>query len=108
MPEITKQDVLRWLDMQRDAINTEIAYAAPDDKAQYHGNLKIVNWLAEAARVYSGEITAVEYCEAHDELCKAHQDCQQCPLDNCCTSVDTFGGIKKAVEIVKQWKEEQS
>ena len=55
MPEITKQDALRWLEMQRDAINTEIAYAAPDDKRQYFGNLRIVNWLAEIVKSWKEE-----------------------------------------------------
>ena len=64
MPGITKQDVLKWLEMQRDAINTEIAYAAPADKGQYHENLKIINWLAERV----DEMTAVEYFEVQREM----------------------------------------
>ena len=106
---IAKQDALRWLDMQRDAINTEIAYAAPDEKKQYHENLKIINWLAEAARVYSGEMTAVEYLNARKELCNS-QACKKCPLSTHntkhCAHME-FRAPARAVEIVKRWKEEQ-
>ena len=64
MPEITKQDALRWLEMQRDAINTEIAYAAPSDKSQYFGSLKVVNWIVDRVK----EMTAVEFIEATGEM----------------------------------------
>ena len=103
---IDKQDALRWLDMQRDAINTEIAYAAPDDKERYFVNLKIVNWLADRVQ----EMTAVEYARTHDEICDAHQHCmcESCPLgDNCVTLYSYGNDIHRDVEIVKKWKEEQ-
>ena len=114
MPNITKQDALRWLDMQRDAVNTEIAYAAPDEKKQYHENLKIINWLAEAARVYSGEMTAVEYLKALNEECSKHEGvcsvgnhpCRKCPFDGSCIYGDEVDPTV-SVEIVKKWKEEQ-
>ena len=98
-----KQAQLAWLDKQRSIVNDMIINLPPDEQWQLRQELQVINAIAERTQ----EMTAVEYCEAHDELCKAHQDCQQCPLDNCCTSVDTFGGIKKAVEIVKRWKGEQ-
>lgn len=93
MPEITKQDALRWLDMQRDAINTEIAYAAPADQKQYHENLKIINWLAERTQ----EMTAVEYLEAREKMpvMEATKAIFAVSKDN-----------RRAVEIVKRWKEE--
>lgn len=106
MPDITKQDALRWLEMQRDAINTEIAYAAPSDKNQYFGNLRIVNWLADRVK----EMTAVEYGKLHDEICDTYQHCMcaSCPLGNNCISLDSYGDdIRRAVEIMKRWKEEQ-
>ena len=106
MPEITKQDALRWLDMQRDAINTEIAYAAPSDKNQYFRNLWIVNWIADRVK----DMTAVEYGKLHDEICDAYQHCMcaSCPLGNDCVSLDSYGDdIRRAVEIMKRWKEEQ-
>lgn len=103
---IDKQDALRWLDMQRDAINTEIAYAAPSEQKQHHENLKIINRLAERTQ----EMTAVEYARAHDEICDAHQHCMctSCPLGNNCVTLYSYGDdICQAVEIVKMWKEER-
>ena len=102
MPEITKQDALRWLDMQRDAINTEIAYAAPDEKKQYHENLKIINWLVDRVN----EMTAVEYLEACGKICEGREICNGCVLDDNCpfSTAQEYPG--RAVEIVKRWKEE--
>ena len=105
---IDKQDALRWLDMQRDAINTEIAFAAPDDKGQYFGNLKIVNWLAYRVN----EMTAVEYLEAKAEMCKAYAggygraDCLHCPAVDC--RIAEKHHPSRVVEIMRKWKEEQS
>ena len=92
---IDKKTALAWLDMQRDAINTEIAYAAPDDKGQYFGNLKIVNWLVERTQ----EMTAVEYFEAIDEapMEVIKEVAMAIAKDN----------PRRAVEIAKRWKEEQ-
>lgn len=90
MPEITKQDALKWLEMQRDAVNTEIVYAAPDEKKQYHENLKIINWLAELVRLDSGEMTAVEYLEdvhAIKRICAARAGCNGCTFDAECPLV---------------------
>ena len=109
MPEITKQDALRWLEMQRDAINTEIAYAAPSDKNQYFGNLKVVNWLTERVK----EMSAVEYLEAHWRMCKsADVECMICPMCHTvrvwyrCVDIEE-DNPRRAIEIVKKWKEEQ-
>lgn len=103
MPEITKQDALRWLDMQRDAINTEIAYAAPSDKNQYFGNLKVVNWLVDRVN----EMTAVEYLEACGKICEGREICNGCALDDNCPFCTMQDNPRRAVEIVKRWKEEQ-
>jgi hypothetical protein len=109
MPEITKQDALRWLDMQRDAINTEIAYAAPSDKGLYFGNLKIVNWLADRVQ----DMTAVEFFETVTEECARHEGvvtadshpCRGCAFDRKCPyATEDWHG---AINIVKRWKEEQ-
>ena len=103
---IDKQDALRWLDVQRDAINTEIAYAAPDDKGQYFGNLKIVNWLVDKVN----EMTAVEYLKTRKEMCEVHlHDCRKCQFaarGQICWRKEEFEP-HVAVEIVKRWKEEQ-
>ena len=103
---IDKQDALRWLDVQRDAINTEIAYAAPDDKGQYFGNLKIVNWLVDKVN----EMTAVEYLKTRKEMCEVHlHDCRKCQFaargQICWRKEEIEPHV--AVEIVKRWKEEQ-
>lgn len=114
MAEITKQDALRWLDMQRDAINTEIAYAAPDDKRQYFGNLKVVNWLVDRLN----EMTAVEYLEIKHKICVHYIEhaktrvCAGCPLDGVDHTNYTCGWLannypRRAVEIVERWKEGQ-
>lgn len=105
MGEITKQDALRWLEMQRDAINTEIAYAAPSDKGQYFDNLRIVNWLVDRVN----EMTAVELLDdvrAIRRICAASVGCNGCPFDAECPLVSSTPP-RRAFEIVKRWKEEQ-
>lgn len=97
MPEITKQDALRWLEMQRDAINTEIAYAAPDDKRQHFGNLKVVNWLTDRVN----EMTAVEFIETTGEMLL------ESPMKAWEVMRIKYDHPRRAVEIVKRWKEEQ-
>ncbi len=97
MPDITKQDALRWLEMQRDAINTEIAYAAPSDKNQYFGNLRIVNWLADRLN----EMTAVEYFETQREMFVKKEP------GAITATLEQARHPRLAVEIVKKWKEEQ-
>lgn len=102
---IDAKKALAWLDLQRDAVNTEIAYAAPSEQKQYHENLKIINWLAERTQ----DMTAAEYARAHDEICDANQHCmcESCPLGNNCVTLYSYGDdILRAVEIVKKWKEE--
>lgn len=110
---IDKQDALRWLEVQRDAINTEIAYAAPDDKGQYFGNLKIVNWLVDKVN----DMTAVEYLQTTRQICECNSQfkCNGCPFSartvedemTCiCGELQVYES-ERAVEIVKRWKEEQ-
>lgn len=96
MVEITKQDALRWLEMQRDAINTEIAYAAPSDKNQYFGNLKIVNWLTERVK----EMSAVEYFETQREMFVQKES------DAIAATLEQARNPRLAVEIVGRWKED--
>ena len=104
MPEITKQDALRWLEMQRDAINTEIAYAAPDDKRQHFENLRIVNWLTDRVN----EMTAVEYLEARREVCDNYRFVLKCK-GKCFDSCVRYEREKprEAIAMLKKWKEEQ-
>ena len=110
MPDSTKQDALRWLDMQRDAVNTEIVYAAPDEKKQYHRHLQIINALAERVR----EMTAVEFlttvnaeCARHEGVCNVgNHPCKKCPFDGTCIYGDEVDP-RVSVERVKRWKEAQ-
>ena len=108
MSEITKQDALRWLEMQRDAVNTEIVYAPQSEKKQYHQHLEIINALAERVQ----EMTAVEYMEAREEICNRHYrvgDCTPCPFNGavCLLWRIEREELCRAVEIVRRWKEEQ-
>ena len=102
---IDKKTALAWLDLQRDAVNTEIAYAAPSEQKQYHDNLKIINWLAERTQ----EMTAVEYLKTRKEMCDVHlHDCRKCQFaarGQICWRKEEFEP-HVAVEIVKKWKEE--
>lgn len=95
--------ILAWLDMQRDAVNTEIVYAPQSEKKQYHKHLEIINALAERLN----EMTAVEYLEARKELCDANDGmaCLHCPMVDC--RIGEKHHPRRAVEIVKMWKEEQ-
>ena len=95
---IDKKTALAWLDLQRDAVNTEIAYAAPADQKQYHENLKIINWLAERTQ----EMTAVEYFEAQREMFVQKR------LDAITATLEQTNNPRRAVEIVKMWKEGRS
>ena len=102
---LTKRDALRWLEMQRDAVNTEIVYAAQTEKKQYHKYLEIINALAERVN----EMTAVEYFEAKVEMCSVHS-CEECPLNRYpvrCRALE-YENPRDAVAATKQWKEEQS
>lgn len=77
---IDAKKALAWLDLQRDAVNTEIAYAAPSEQKQYHENLKIINWLAERTQ----DMTAVEYIETCGKICEGREICNGCALDDNC------------------------
>lgn len=113
MHDSMKQDALAWLDMQRDAVNTEIVYATQDEQKQYHDHLKIINWLADAARIHGGEMTAVEYLKARSEMCDEYANdapyCKGCPLDAINPTCQLLENTdpRRAVEIVRKWKEEQ-
>ena len=63
------------------------------------------------------EMTAVEYLEAHQEMCVEHLNidnfppsaCTGCPLENPHCNCEYFAlhYPRQAVEIVRKWKEEQ-
>lgn len=103
MPEITKQDALRWLDMQRDAVNTEIVYAPQSEKKQYHQHLEIINALVDRVK----EMSAVEYLAVCSEICEGREFCEGCKLCDCCPFCMAQDNPRRAVEIVKRWREEQ-
>lgn len=97
MPDITEKDILAWLDMQRDAVNTEIVFAAPDEKKQYHKNLQIIN--AIEARMQ--EMTAVEYLKVQRDMFVQNE-----PKAITSTLEQMYNPVH-AVGIVKKWKEER-
>lgn len=110
MTEITKQDMLAWLNAQRDAANEKIVAASPQEEGQYKQELQIINAIAERV----GEMTAVEFLEAVNEECEKHEGfcdgennpCRKCPLDDHCI----YGGydvdVRLSVADVKKLKEE--
>lgn len=106
MSKITIKAMLKWLDGQRDAVNARIIASPPENQGRYMPELQVINAIAERVQ----EMTAVEYGKLHDEICDAYQHCMcaLCPLGNNCISLDSYGDdIRRAVEIVKWWKEEQ-
>ncbi len=103
MSDITTKDILAWLDMQRDAVNTEIVYAAQSEKKQYHKHLEIINALAERVQ----EMTAVEFLKTCVDMCDGRGDCEGCALDGDDCPFGLVTSPRRAVEIVKRWKEEQ-
>lgn len=97
MSDITTKDILAWLDMQRDAVNTEIVYAAQDAKKQYHRHLQIINALAERVQ----EMTAVEYFETQREMFVQKEP------GAITATLEQARNPRLAVDIAKRWKEEQ-
>lgn len=107
---IDKKTALAWLDKQRAIVNDLIVNLTQDEQKTLMPELQVINWLAEAARIHGGEMTAVEYLKARGELCRSYNghSCDECPLsrvDGGCTEDEN--DPSRAVEIVKMWKEEQ-
>lgn len=110
MEKITDKDIMQWLDAQRDAANAALAALgdgeedhverSPEGKA-----VRIINAIEAQLR----EMEAVEYLEARKELCNS-QACKNCPLSTYntkhCAHME-YRMPRRAVEIVKKWKEEQ-
>lgn len=108
MPDITKQDALRWLDKQRSIVNDMVVNLPPDEQRKLMPELQVINAIAERVR----EMTAVEYLEAREEICNRHYrfgDCAPCPFNGavCLLWRMERGEHHRVVEIVKRWKEEQ-
>ena len=104
MPNITVKDMLKWLDGQRDAVNTLINVAPPDRKDQYMPELYVINAIAERVQ----EMTAVEFLKARTEMCDDYRFVLKCNgncFDRCAR--DERKNPREVVEIVKRWKEEQ-
>ena len=110
MPKVRIKDMLKWIDAQRDVVNTLINVAPPDRKDQYMPELYVINAIAERLQ----EMTAVEYFRAKEEMCDSDWNavsCKRCELRGSC---DNRGCVyfeqaspRLSVEIVKKWKEEQ-
>ena len=105
MPNIAIKDMLKWIDSQRDVVNTLINVAPPDRKDQYMPELYVINAIAERVQ----EMTAVEYLDdirAIKRICANRAGCRGCPFDAECPFVSSTQP-HRAVEIVKRWKEER-
>ena len=112
MPNIAIKDMLKWIDAQRDVVNTLINVAPPDRKDQYMPELYVINAIAERLQ----EMTAVEFFGAVNELRSmycADGDCSDCPLErekvrcghNLCGYLLEYP--VRYITIVKRWKEER-
>lgn len=111
MKEITKKNMLDWLEDARLSAAARLAALGDGEEERVQDSPEarevcIINAIAERVR----EMSAVEYGKLHDEICDAYQHCMcaSCPLGNDCISLDSYGDdIRRAVEIMKMWKEEQ-
>lgn len=73
--------------------------------------VRIINAIVERMR----EMTAVEFLEALNEECTKHEGitdgktnpCRRCPFDENCIYGDN-PDLRRAVEVVRKWKEEQA
>lgn len=101
-PEITTKALLAWLNAQRDAANEKIVAASPQEEGQYKQELQIINAIAERV----GEMTAVEYLEVCNEICEGRESCDGCGLFEYCPFCMAQEFPRRAVEIVRRWKEE--
>ena len=100
---MTNKEMLAWLDKQRSVVNDMIVGAAPEAQPIFHKDLRIINAITERVQ----EMTAVEFMETCGDMCDRRGDCEGCALggDDC-----LFGLVasrRRAVEVVKRWKEEQ-
>lgn len=103
MPEITKMDMLEYIQAKRDALNEETVKASPQEEGRYLPELQM--WNAIETRVR--EMTAVEYLEVCKEICEGREHCEGCWLYCYCPFCETQEFPHHAVEIVKRLKEEQ-
>ena len=104
MDKSAKQ-MIAWLDRKRDEINEQIIHAAPDEQGAWMPELQMINAIAERLQ----EMTAVEYLDcirSIKQICADRARCNGCPFDAGCPFVSSTPP-RRAVEIVKKWKEEQ-
>ena len=97
-----KQAQLAWLDKQRSIVNDMIINLPPDEQWQLRQELQVINAIAERVQ----DMSSVEYLEARKELCDANDGmaCLRCPMVDC--RIGEKHHPRRAVEIVKRWKEE--
>ena len=114
MPEITKKTQLAWLDKQRSIVNDMVVNLSQNEQRKLLPELQVINAIAERVK----EMTAVEYLEIKHKICVQYIErakerfCVECPLDGVDHTNNTCAWLankypRRAVEIVKRWKEEQ-
>lgn len=102
---IDKSIKLTALDAVRDVVNDCIVKAAPTEQKQYHEMLKGINEMAEMVK--HPPMSAVEYLEAKDAMCKSVQNCWTCPLtiqlrDDKCLTLERVMP-RMVVKVVEEW-----
>lgn len=104
MPNIAIKDMLKWIDAQRDVVNTLINVAPPDRKDQYMPELYVINAIAERVQ----EMTAVEYLEAKRKYCDWARQTSRCAgvcWESCIW--EERNAPCDTIMAIKRWKEEQ-
>lgn len=121
MDKITMEDIMQWLEAQRTEVIFRLTALGDGDEShvEYSSDAKTVRIInAIVKRVQ--EMTAVEYLEAKIAMCDsvwndANEDygcCSGCELHDPETELHCqyieYNSHRRAVEIVKKWKEEHN
>ena len=49
----------------------------------------------------------IDYLAERKRMCDAHDECEHCPLDDCCSGIALrVKNSKQAIEIVQKWSDE--
>lgn len=113
MDKITMEDIMQWLEAQRTEVIFRLTALGDGDEShvEYSSDAKAVR-IINAIVKRMGEMTAVEFLERWNEMCK-NSVCETCPIAALPTAKYYQCGYVvcsnpgRAVEIVKKWKEEQ-
>lgn len=108
---LTKKDMLEFIRAHREALNEKTVKASPQEEGQFLPEMQM--WNAIEAQVR--EMSAVEYLREKTEMCdffirNGFGSCDGCPRDKAeprCGHLEEIDP-RRAVEVVKKWKEEQA